>query len=433
MASQFLIAAVSSGSGKTTLTMGILRALCKQGLRVQPFKCGPDYIDTKFHTLATGCESVNLDTWMASKAHLREIFCRYGREADVCVVEGMMGLFDGYSRMEGSAADIALTLNLPVVLVVNSLSMAYTVAAQLYGMKHFCPGLQIAGVIFNRVSSDKHFALLKDACQRVGIECLGRLPKCAELEIPSRHLGLTLSAQEEMERQIALSASLVEENLDLQRLLSLSEAARPQVAEFTAPKPLRRDMKIAVARDAAFNFTYRENISRLGQYGKLVFFSPLSGDRLPECDFLYLPGGYPELFARELEDNSLLREDISNYAENGGRILAECGGMIYLCKSLIQKDGTRHAMCAVLPMDCTMEGAHLHLGYRSLTDASGNQFKGHEFHYSEIIRPDTLPSVARQTDVNGNEADTPLYRYKNVIAGYTHLYWGESDIMKLWD
>ena len=431
MKPQLLIGALHSGSGKTTFTMGILRALQRQGLQVQPFKCGPDYIDTRFHALAAGRESVNLDTWLASERHVRDLYARYGADADACVVEGVMGLFDGYDRMAGSSAAIARLLDIPVVLVVGARSMAYTVAAQLHGMKTFLPGLRLAGVVFNQVSSENHFRFLAQACEDAGLRCFGWLPKVPDLEIPSRHLGLTLAAGQEMERWIDRAADLVTRCLDIPALLeAVCVAAAEAPAEASAaPGTLR----IAVARDAAFNFTYRENLSRLSQLGQVRYFSPLAGDPLPEADLVYLPGGYPELFAAELSSRRETMQQLRDYAESGGRILAECGGMIYLSKAIEGVEGGPYPLCGVLPFSATMDGARLHLGYRRLVDAAGREWRGHEFHYSAVTAPDALPSVAQQSDARGGAVATPLYRYKNVIAGYTHLYWGETGILNLWD
>ena len=420
-----------SGSGKTTFTMGILRALQRQGLQVQPFKCGPDYIDTRFHAVAAGRESVNLDIWLSSESHVRDLYARYGRDAGACVVEGVMGLFDGFDRMRGSSAAIARLLDIPVVLVVGARSMAYTVAAQLHGMKSFLPGLRIAGVVFNQVSSENHFRFLREACDDAGLRCFGWLPKAPGLEVPSRHLGLTLAARQDMETWIDRAADLVSANIDMAGLLEAVNSPVPEPAE--RPGERQGSLRTAVARDAAFNFTYRENIARLTLLGPVTFFSPLAGDPLPEADLVYLPGGYPELFAAELSSRSGLMAQIRDFAESGGRILAECGGMIYLSRAIEGVEGGPFPMCGVLPFAATMAGARLHLGYRRIVDAAGREWRGHEFHYSDVTSPDALPSAAVQFNARGERVSTPLYRWKNVIAGYTHLYWGETGLMKLWD
>lgn len=433
MKPQLLIGALNSGSGKTTFTMGFLRVLQKQGLQVQPYKCGPDYIDTQFHTLATGNASVNLDTWMASEEHIRHIYAKYGTEADVCVTEGVMGVFDGYNRMKGSSAEMAMLLDIPVVLIVNARSTAYTVASQIYGVKQFCPQMRLVGVVFNQVSSSNHFAFLQDACKDAGGECFGYLPKSEGLDIPSRHLGLTLSVKEKMNEQIERSAILVEKYVDVKRILECTTCSFKETP-CTEIKPAIKMLKIAVARDEAFNFTYKENIERLKQSGEVTFFSPLKGEKLPEADLVYLPGGYPELFAFRLQRHRRLMTDLKKYVEKGGRILAECGGMIYLSQGLRNSEkNKRYDFCGILPFECSMENARLHLGYREVVDAQENHWRGHEFHYSDVVTPEALPSVVRQYNAQGKEVNTPLYKYKNVIAGYTHFYWGETDILKLWE
>ena len=383
MKSQIVIGATNSGCGKTTFTMGLLRVLKRRGLMVQPFKCGPDYIDTQFHTLASGSQSVNLDTWMASREHVREVYGRYGAGADVCVTEGVMGLFDGSDRMKGSTAEIAMLIKVPVVLVVNARSTAYSVAPLLYGFKHFHPGLNVVGVV-----------------------------------------------KRKMEALIDEVADMVQAHVDVDKLLEITSA--PFVMPQECVKRTDRRMKIAVAYDAAFNFVYRENIDRLKEWGEVSFFTPLKDKHLPEADWVYLPGGYPELFATRLQKNKQLMEELKSYAESGGKIFAECGGMMFLTQSIVTDKGKEYPMCGVLPFKSTMKGARLHLGYRSM-EMHGENWKGHEFHYSELENPGDLPSIAKLRSAKGKEVDTPVYRYKNVIAGYTHWYWGEKDIFKLWE
>lgn len=215
---QLLIGAATSGSGKTTFTMGLLRALSRRGLRVQPFKCGPDYIDTQFHSIAAGRESVNLDTWMASPEHVCEVYAHYCEGADAAVIEGVMGLFDGYDRMRGSSAEIAALLDVPVVLVMNARSSAYTVAALLYGMKTFRPDIRIAGVVFNQVASESHYSFLKAAADDAGVPSLGWIPRTDGIEVPSRHLGLTIGMEQEINRLADLTADLIEQYIDLDQL-----------------------------------------------------------------------------------------------------------------------------------------------------------------------------------------------------------------------
>ena len=419
-----LIGAATSNSGKTTFTIGLLRALRDRGLNVQPYKCGPDYIDTMFHHIASDRESVNLDTFMNDEEHVKGAFDYYGTDADIRVAEGVMGLFDGYERCKGSSAEIAMLLDIPVILIVNAKSVAYSVAPLIYGFKNFNPRLRVAGVIFNMVASENHYSFLRSACADAGVECLGYLPRNEKLTIPGRHLGLTISAREETERLISLAAEEIEQHVDIDRLLQLTLDANTQ--HTPEPQPCINNGKvIAVAKDAAFNFTYRTNIDMLRSKGKMIFFSPLHDDSLPPCDMVYLPGGYPELFAAELQSNASLRVSIKEYAEAGGHIIAECGGFMYLCQDI---DGKQ--MCGVLPIHATMDKAKLHLGYRKtasaicLNDSIGlYATRGHEFHYSDILE-ETLPtSVTKeqcQLSAKGTAVPTAIYRYKNVVAGYTH-------------
>ena len=464
----FLIGAATSNSGKTTFTMGLLRALRDRGLKVQPYKCGPDYIDTMFHEIASGRESVNLDTYMASEEHVKEVFQRYGEDADVRIVEGVMGLFDGYDKSKGSSAEIAMLLDIPVILVVNAKSVAYSVAPLIYGFKHFNPKLKIAGVVFNMVASENHYTFLKQACEDAGVPCLGYMLRNRELIIPGRHLGLTIEAREEAEELIRLAAKEVEEHVgwplpppspvEREPIREREQIKEDKVSIGLSPSgslptegsPMlitseyvksggrgRVGLFIAIAKDSAFNFTYRANIDALRELGEVTFFSPMNDERMPECDLLYLPGGYPELFASELADNVTMRESIKAFAERGGRIFAECGGFMYLCNDI---DGI--PMCGVFPFSATMMDARLHLGYRQLCNTklstlNSQLAKGHEFHYSSVIEPDTLPEGIRkeqfQLSAKGQPVDTALYHYKNVLAGYTHWYWAETGFAELLD
>lgn len=412
-----------------------MRALRREGHSVCPFKCGPDYIDTQFHHVASGNESINLDTFMASETHVREIFRRYSRGGDVSVIEGAMGMFDGYSGMKGSCAAIARLLDVPVVLLVDATATAYSVAATIYGFKNFKKDIKIVGVVFNRVASPSHFSFLREACEDAGVECFGYIGRNSSLQTPSRHLGLSLTAIGEMEAFIDAAADLVSSTVDIARLL---EATRIESAErhsqekevpASAPRP---ELRIAVARDEAFNFIYPANIEALKSHPRydvsVKWFSPLTDRELPDADLVYLPGGYPELYSRQLSGNEAMRRSVRDYAEAGGRILAECGGMIYLGREI---DGEE--MCGVFPLNITMEGARLSLGYRTV-DIDGLKLRGHEFHYSRVAGDDiSLGSIANQYNAKGMPVATPLYRHKNCIAGYTHLYWAETDILKLWN
>ena len=425
----FLIGAANSNSGKTTLAIGLMRALKRKGLDIQPFKCGPDYIDTQFHGVASGRQSINLDTFLASENFVKETFLRHSSGADAIVAEGVMGLFDGYEGSRGSSAEIAQLLDIPVVLVVNARSMAYSAAPLIYGFRHFNPKLNLKGVIFNMVGSARHYQMLKTACVDAGVECFGFLPRIADLEVPSRHLGLTLSGYDIIDKFADKAADAVIEGVDLEKLLSMCQKDIEQYEE----KPLqsgRKPLKIAIAKDEAFSFIYPDNIESLLHHPhyqvEINYFSPISDDCLPQADLLYLPGGYPELYAEQLSGNISMKQSVRDFALSGGKVFAECGGMIYLSKAI---DGAE--MCGVLPFECTMENARLTLGYRRL-QVGKYDFRGHEFHYSKIKDGNEMQSIAEIKTAAGDTAKVGLYRQQNVIAGYTHIYWAENDLFKLW-
>jgi len=426
MKSQFLIAAPSSGSGKTTITLGLLRLLKNKGHSVQPFKCGPDYIDTRHHTLAANTSSINLDTFMMSAAHVRELYAKYSGNAEISITEGVMGLFDGANKMQGSSAEIAILLNLPVILVINAKAMAYSAAPLIYGFKHFNPQLNIAGVIFNSVNTESHYSFLKDACEDAGVEALGYVPVNERIGIPSRHLGLAISEEHDYESIIQNAAEHLEKTVNVERLLELCSMPllQAKTEEHTLAEPLNQTLNIAIAKDAAFNFTYHENIEALQRMGKVTYFSPMKDERLPPSDLLYLPGGYPELYLKELTSNVAMRESIHAFCESGGRVIAECGGMMYLGKAIVDKDGTAHPMANFLDIETSMLAAKLSLGYRTIR-IGGDTLKGHEFHYSTSVETSAMASIAGVSNAKGLNINTPVYRKKNVLASYIHFYWGE--------
>ena len=414
----FLIAAPTSGSGKTTIARGLMALFTRKGYRVQPFKCGPDYIDTKFHAAVCGRPSINLDTFMATQEHVRELYAHYGTDADVCVVEGMMGMFDGYDRDRGSSAEVARVLDLPVVLVVDAKSAAYSMAALISGFVNFRKDVHISGVIFNRVGSARHFAMLQQVCDDLGIQCYGYLPKKAELEQGSRYLGLDFSEKPES----TLLVELLEKNVHWERLLALTDKMTAEgrtisVSLRTGEEPSGRTL---VARnDESFSFIYQENIDRLED---VSFFDPERDvPCLDDVALLYLPGGYPEKHLDALVKAEETRAAIKEYAEHGGRIIAECGGMMYLCEKIITDEG-EYPMCGILPYTITArnEDRKLSLGYRRFT-LDGKDYRGHEFHYTRFMG-ETPPSVAQVYNAKGEPVPTPVIRYMNVLASYTHLY-----------
>jgi len=430
MIPQFLLAAPHSGSGKTTIARGLMALLAGHGYRVQPFKCGPDYIDTKFHEAVCGRPSVNLDSFMASPQHLRHLYARYAAGAGICAVEGMMGLYDGYDRDLGSSADIARQLDLPVVLVVDVRSAAYSTAALIAGFASFRQAPRLAGVVFNQVGSVRHRELLQQVCDDLSVECLGFLPRSTALETGSRYLGLDFSEKAESRELVRL----IDEHIQWRRLLELTTRPRPQIPA-AMPVPAFKG-RVAVARnEESFSFLYQENLDILGP--DITFFNPEQDEPLPEVtDLLYLPGGYPEKHAAALSAACRCRESIARYVQQGGRVLAECGGMMYLCREIVCDEGV-FPMCGVLPYRITArrEDRHLSLGYRRfvLEDEGAlprREYRGHEFHYTRFA--DGLPaSDVTVTDALGRTVATPVFRKGHLTASYTHLYLGEADMDRL--
>ena len=410
-----MMAAPTSGSGKTTIARGLMALYTRKGYRVQPFKCGPDYIDTKFHEAVCGHPSVNLDTFMASKAHVGELFVHYGAEADVCIVEGMMGLFDGYDRDLGSSAEIAQTLDIPVVLIVDAKSAAYSMAPLISGFVNFRKNLRFAGVIFNKVGSPRHFQMLQQVCEDLGIACLGYLPKDAALEQGSRYLGLDFSEKAESQRLL----ELLEAHVDWQALLFCGVRS-VECGVRSVECGVRSEECVLIARNAeSFSFLYQETIDR---YQRVRFFDPET--EVPDfngVDLLLLPGGYPEKHLEALVKAEATRKAIKDYAERGGRIVAECGGMMYLCQAIVTDNGS-YPMCGVLPYSITARQTDrkLSLGYRRF-ELDGKEYRGHEFHYTQFLAEQPA-SIAQVYNAKGEPVATPVFRYQNVLASYTHLY-----------
>jgi cobyrinic acid a,c-diamide synthase len=375
---------------------------------------------------------------MMTAGHIRQLYDRYTAEADVAITEGVMGLFDGAQKREGSSADLAALLHLPVILVLNAKAMAYSAAALLFGLKNFDPSLKVAGVLFNFVDSPTHYRLLEEACADVGVAALGHLPTNKNLHIPSRHLGLDTA---EAGAAIEAAAHHITSHLDLDAILDATRAERPGLPD-TGPKadpgpkvrnPATASKTILVARDAAFLFLYPENLRRLEALGDVQFFSPLNDTRLRDADLLYLPGGYPECYLEQLAGNRSLLNDIHHFAQRGRRILAECGGMMLLGQAIIDETGRSWPMAGVLEITTSMQAKKLSLGYRTLT-IDDKALKGHEFHYSQFTgSPGTgsanLLSPAAQITVRnarGQEVPAPVFHLQTIFASYMHFYWGET-------
>ncbi len=423
----FLIAAPKSNSGKTLVTLGLIQAFRKRNLNVQTFKCGPDYIDPMHHKYISGKPAYNLDLFMASEEHIKSIYYEKAGGADVAITEGVMGLFDGAKKAKGSSAEVAKLLHLPVVLVVDAQSVAYSIAPLLYGFKNFDTSIQFAGVIFNKVGSESHYQFLKDAANDVGIESLGYVPRDAKLTVESRHLGLHLPDEHNNMAIVEHAANLIEQHVDLDLLLQKSKTTIKQSQK--KENSQKGKLKIALASDEAFAFTYQANIDVLEQLGEVIRFSPLHDSTVPNADLLWLPGGYPELFAEQLSNNSSMINSIKQFIESGKTAIAECGGMMYLGKQMQLKDGKIYNMAGAFNYITSLQKMKLHLGYRKI-ELDNQTLNCHEFHFSEIIQTDKYLLQANIKTARNTNADLSIFRYKNCWASYAHLYLGEPEKMQ---
>ncbi|WP_432821547.1 cobyrinate a,c-diamide synthase [Trichloromonas sp.] len=430
-----VIAAPSSGCGKTTVTLGLLAALRRRGLAVAPFKVGPDFIDPGHHAAACGRISRNLDGWMCGEKPVREIFARGCGGAELAVIEGVMGLFDGASgeSEEGSTAEVAKWLGGKVVLVVDARSQARSAAALIKGFVEFDPQLQFAGIVFNRVGSPRHEELLRQAVASVpGLPpVLGCLPRDAELALPERHLGLVTAGDAGCDAEFfERLADCIEDHVDLDVLLRMREESALPRAQQAAPLRCSSRVRIAVARDQAFCFYYPDNLERLEAAGaELVYFSPLRDSALPEgIDGLYLGGGYPELHAEKLAANDALLAQIRTQAVAGLPVYAECGGFMLLAESI-----DTHLMSGVFPAAARMLPRRKALGYREVRLAAdsplgpaGTLARGHEFHYSELEMPAAVPRLYQMSRRGGVDLGTEGFRVHNVLGSYVHLHFASN-------
>lgn len=447
-----MVAGTASGVGKTTVALAIMAALKRRGLTVQPFKGGPDFLDTGHHSRICGRVARNLDTWMLNAEANYAVLQQAARGADAIVVEGMMGVFDGKDGNTeiGSSAEIAKLLKLPVVLVVDAAKSARSIAAVVLGFESFDPGLPLAGVILNRVASDRHFQMLQTAIQsKCKTKILGWLPREPTITIPERHLGLRSaeeqfaagghdSAKEQLEKQIDQLAAMAEKHFDLDALLQLecglplTDAHVPSSATYLSSREnVLPTLRVGVARDRAFSFYYEDNLDLLREHGaQIIPFSPLDDAGLPpNLDALYLGGGYPELHARQLSGNRQMLDEIHQFVSSGRPIYAECGGMLYLSHSLQSSDGTVYPMVDIFPFTMEMTGKLVQFGYVTveftrdcLLGPKGTVVRGHSFHYSRIAaQPEIETSYKVQYSLSGKQELEGFY-HGSVLASYIHLH-----------
>lgn len=443
-----VIAGTGSGVGKTSLTLGLIAALRRRGLRVQPFKVGPDFLDPTYLSLAAGCACYNLDTWMTSTEYVQALFRRAATAADIAVIEGVMGMFDGADpeSSDGSTAALAACLGAPVLLVVNVHGTARSVAATVKGFVTLEPELRpgVAGVLANHCGSERHAALLTAALRSAGLpELVGAMPRGALPPLKSRHLGLQSAQWQQALPDTMLTelAVAVEKHVDLDLVLHLARQRLPPINS-ALPLPHVHDemprvkLRIGYAADEAFHFYYPDNLDALRAAGaELVAFSPLTDTALPpNLQALYIGGGYPEEHAAQLTANTAMRREIAAFAAGGGAVYAECGGLMYLGTALETRDGARLPMCNVLPVETRMRERLRTLGYTEVAlrtsgiwGAAGTTLRGHEFHYSELV-----PGSEARLDADGWERAYEI-RYRRggapvwegfqkgrVLASYVH-------------
>ena len=449
-----IIAGTHSGSGKTTITLGILAALNRKGHKVQPFKTGPDFIDSGLHKLVTGRTSRNLDLWMCGREYIKECFEKYASDADIAVIEGVMGMYDG----NFSTAHLAAELGLPVILVVDGYGMAESAGAIVKGFREYSGEAgkrgsgkveaRLIGVIFNRVASERHYKRLKASVQDVPV--LGYLPRDIDFNIPHRHLGLVVAEENPIDAdEIDKLAAAVLEHVDVDRIVHdcKSSGERPFATTCEHANAQASGPKIAVAYDNAFCFYYQDNLDMLKSAGaEILPFSPLADASVPDgADALYLGGGYPELYAEQLSRNKSMMESVECFAGEGRPVYAECGGFMYLTEGIYDFDGNLYPMAGVFPFKTKMTKGRMRLGYReavlredSILAKKGTSVRGHEFHYSEVVSTEAgkrgsgkvsasgLMQVYAVKDGEENNIGNEGYRIKNTLGSYIHTHFGSD-------
>jgi cobyrinic acid a,c-diamide synthase len=427
------VAGAASSVGKTTITLALAAAFRRRGLRVRCAKVGPDFIDPGFHEAVTGAPSRTLDSWMLDAEALRATLARIGHDADLVLVEGMMGLFDGLdgTTEAASTAEVSKRLGLPILLVVDASAQVRSAAAVVLGVERFDPTLALAGVIFNRVGGERHVRWLREA---VAAHCrtpaLGALPWRDEVRLPERHLGLVTAREGRFPPGLfAALADLAERSIDLAACLARAASAVRAEAP-SAPGAPR--VRLGLALDEAFHFYYPDNLDALELAGGgLVPWSPLVDTRLPKVDALYIGGGYPEVHAARLAANATMRAAVRRFALDGRPVYAECGGLMYLAESLDDADGRSHPMAGLLPARVRMRPRSLTLGYREvrldvdgLLGSRGTRLRGHEFHASHLEIPPGGQAAYRVSDPSGGESWPEGYRVGSVLASYVHVHFG---------
>ncbi len=408
-----LIAAPASGQGKTTVTAALARFHSRRGLQVRVFKTGPDFIDPTIHEMASGHAAYQLDLWMVGEEACQSLLFEAAQEADLILIEGVMGMFDGTP----SSADLAKRFGIPIVAVIDAGAMAQTFGALCFGLSHYDVDLTVAGVVANRVASERHEQLLRESL-RPETRLLAVVPKQADITMPERHLGLQL-AQEQGDLSLRLdrAADLLEDS-ELETLPKAVVFHKPESTSQIFETRLK-GCRIAIARDAAFAFVYPANIDTLNALGaELHFFSPLSDDKVPDCDALYLPGGYPELHAESLSMNTAMKVSIRNTIERVP-CLAECGGMLYLLNTLTDRNDNTAQLCGVIDASAVLNSKVAGLGSLK-ANLQGHEVRGHTFHYSSLLSDPGFSDRCR-SNLTGRETEG-IYQQGKLLASYAHWY-----------
>jgi cobyrinic acid a,c-diamide synthase len=426
--SGILIAAPSSGSGKTTVTLGLLRALRNRGVKLAPGKAGPDYIDPAFHAAASGATCLNFDPWGMRPELLLANATLHASGGKTLLIEAMMGLYDSAVDGSGSPADLASILGLTVILVVDCRGMSHSIAALVGGFANHRVDTRIAGVILNRVNSDRHEKMLRDALDGIRMPVLAVLRSRKDLAVPERHLGLVQAGElGELDAFIERAAAAVGEKADFDRITAAARQVPQRPSEANIPRLAPLGQRIAVARDTAFAFIYEHMLLGWKRRGaEITFFSPLA-DEAPDAqaDVIYLPGGYPELHAGRLAANQNFLVSTRQAAERGVRVFGECGGYMTLGEAIIDANGERHDMLGLLPLVTSFEKRKRHLGYRSLTPLPGSPFgeamRGHEFHYATIVHEGEADRLFQARDAGGNDLGGVGLVRGSVAGSFMHL------------
>ncbi|WP_350342828.1 cobyrinate a,c-diamide synthase [Proteinivorax tanatarense] len=427
---KILIAGTSSGVGKTTISLGIMAALKKRQKAVAPFKVGPDYIDPSFHKFVTDSYSINLDSYLLEEEILQYLFRKNLKHKDIAVIEGVMGLYDGSSceKNPGSTAHIAKTLKAPVILVIDGKAMSNSAAAMVLGYKMYDQQVEIKGVIVNKVSGDAHYQLIKEAIEKnTGIPCLGYLPAKEGLTLESRHLGLVLPKEvSNLNTKLEEITSLIEKHINLDKLEEIANKDKLIIPQNPAShlKGIAKGINIGIAKDEAFNFYYRDNLTLLEELGaKLIYFSPIHDEKLPRgLDALYFGGGFPEVFAQELEDNIEFRKSLKTLLSQGLPAYAECGGLMYLTNRIVDLDGNHNEMVGFFSTSSHMTKRLQRFGYVHVKTKSSFKIKGHEFHRSKIEDKSSLNYFYDVLHVRKKHSWKCGLHKKNTLAGYPHFH-----------